>query len=218
MKGLPRSGRPIRQKTWRTPSVPEIAAIGGGTAVGIGFSAVGLRRCSCARRREDVGSGAAAALCSSGERDHDGHAWLLTYTASCATSFSLIIDIFCSNEMRRGYSFGGVPGGDPGPDRAAAGDTASSGGGRPGSRTADAGLARSIASARARPTARPELRRRFSPFDEISIGDVRNLASDLGSAVITPRAESTGVRYVQPGARRARGVGPLDRDAACVQW
>eukprot|EP00962_Isochrysis_galbana_P026360 scaffold8165_cov116-Isochrysis_galbana.AAC.4 len=44
MNGLPRSGRPIRQSTCRTPSKPATAAIGGGTAVGSGLSCVALSR------------------------------------------------------------------------------------------------------------------------------------------------------------------------------
>mmetsp|Transcript_45304 Transcript_45304/g.150170 ORF Transcript_45304/g.150170 Transcript_45304/m.150170 type:complete len:279 (-) Transcript_45304:113-949(-) len=47
MKGLPRSGSPMRQRTWRTPSRPATAAIGGGTAVGSGLSLVALSRWLC---------------------------------------------------------------------------------------------------------------------------------------------------------------------------
>ena len=47
MKGLPRSGSPMMKRTWRTPSVPELAEIGGGTAVGIGLVSDGLSRCAC---------------------------------------------------------------------------------------------------------------------------------------------------------------------------
>ena len=46
MNGLPRSGSPMMMSTWRTPSVPAVAAIGGGTAVGIGLFDVGLSRCA----------------------------------------------------------------------------------------------------------------------------------------------------------------------------
>ena len=46
MNGLPRSGSPMMMRTWRTPSVPAVAAIGGGTAVGIGLFDVGLSRCA----------------------------------------------------------------------------------------------------------------------------------------------------------------------------
>eukprot|EP00967_Tisochrysis_lutea_P132330 scaffold230928_cov36-Tisochrysis_lutea.AAC.1 len=47
MKGLPRSGSPMRQRMCRTPSSPATAAIGGGTAVGRGLSDVALSRCDC---------------------------------------------------------------------------------------------------------------------------------------------------------------------------
>jgi hypothetical protein len=53
MNGFPRSGSPIRHNTCRTPSVPDVAAIGGGTAVGSGLSDVALRRCAC---EEMIGS------------------------------------------------------------------------------------------------------------------------------------------------------------------
>ena len=35
MKGLPRSGSPMMKSTCRTPSVPELADMGGGTWLGL---------------------------------------------------------------------------------------------------------------------------------------------------------------------------------------